>query len=128
MQNETIYPSTKYRVPNDIFKRDLSLEREYGIDDIKLYCYYEDNDEESLKIVGEIFAQRLKKPFCIMCTVYDHDDDILQTTETNSYGSGLVTSMIYPNTFFDGFPFTVTLWDAPLRKIKEISLTPADEY
>lgn len=126
MQNK--YPSTKHRISNDIFIRDYALEQEYGIDDIKLYCYYEDEDDESLRVTGEIFASNLKKPFCIMCTAYDHDDDIIYSSESQSYGSGLVTSMIYPETFFDGYPFTFLIWNLPMKKVKEITLIPQNEY
>ena len=126
MQNQ--YPSTKHRISNDIFIRDYDLEQEYGIDDIKLYCYYEDEDDESLRVTGEIFASNLKKPFCIMCTAYDHDDDIIYSSESQSYGSGLVTSMIYPETFFDGYPFTFLIWNLPMKKVKEITLIPQSEY
>ena len=63
------------------------LEKEYGIDDIKLYAYFE--DKSSLYIVGEIIALAPQKPFCMICTLYDKDGDVLETTESSSYGSGL---------------------------------------
>lgn len=81
-----------------------------------------------LEIVGEIISNSIKKPFCMICTLYDKDGDIIETTESNSYGSGLVTSMINPKAFFSGFPFKFSFWSVPRRKMKKISITPADSY
>ena len=121
------YPTTKYRLPDSIYRREPLVEKEYGIDDIKLYGYSEDND--TLYIVGEIFCKKKPKDsFCIICTIYDKDGDIIETTESRSYGSGLVTSMITPAAFFDGFPFAFYLWGIPKRKIKEICIAPASSY
>lgn len=123
----TQYPTTKYRLADDIFHRDLPIEKKFGISDLKLYGYWE--DEDSLRIVGEIFCK--KRPsgsFCMMCTIYDEDGDVIEATESNHYGSGLVTSMIEPAAFFDGFPFVFSFWDAPRKRIKEICITPASRY
>lgn len=121
------YPTTKYRLAEDMICRDLTAEKEFGISDLKIYGYWEDKD--TLYIVGEIFCS--KKPsdsFCMVCTIYDKDGDIIETTESRSYGSGLVTSMITPAAFFDGFPFAFNFWSVPRRRIKEISITPASSY
>lgn len=118
--------TTKWRINDSLFSRNLILEKQYGIDDIKLYGYF--SDTNSMEIVGEIIAPSLKKPLCMICTLYDKDGDILETTESSSYGSGLVTSMIYPGAFFSGFPFKFSLWSIPRRKMKRISITPADGY
>ena len=121
------YPTTKYRIPDEIIKREIALEKEYGIDDIKLYGYFD--GDESIYIVGEIVAKKTPpNSFCMMCTVYDKEDDIIETTESSSYGSGLVTSMIHPSTFFDGFPFKFSVYGVPKKKIKEICIYPASSY
>ena len=125
-QDGQLFPTTKRKIDDTLIHRDSMLEKEYGIDDIKLYAYFE--DKSSLYIVGEIIALAPKKPFCMICTLYDKDGDVLETTESSSYGSGLVTSMIYPNAFFSGFPFRFSLWNVPRKKMKRISITPADSY
>ena len=119
-------PTTKWRINDSLFDRNLVLEKQYGIDDLRLYGYF--TDTNSMEIVGEIIAQTPKKPFCMICSLYDKDGDIIETTECSSYGSGLVTSMIYPNAFFSGFPFKFSFWSIQRRKMKRISITPADSY
>ena len=56
------------RVPDELFKRDLDQEKQFGITDLKLYGYWENND--SLTIVGQAFAPRLKNACCFICSVY----------------------------------------------------------
>lgn len=120
------FPTTKWKIDNSMLQRDVALEKQYGIDKIRLYGYF--SDTTSMKIVGEIISNSIKKPFCMICTLYDKDGDIIETTESNSYGSGLVTSMINPKAFFSGFPFKFSFWSVPRRKMKKISITPADSY
>lgn len=120
------FPTTKWKIDDSLFQRDIALEKEYGIDDIRLYGYF--SDTSSVEIVGEIVAATIKKPFCMICSLFDKDGDIISTTESNSYGSGLVTSMINPKAYFTGFPFKFSLWSVPKRKMKKISITPADSY
>lgn len=123
----TNYPTTKYRIPDEMFKREPTLEQEYGIDNIKLYGYYE--SDNSVYIVGEIVAKKTPlNSFCMICTIYDKEDDIIETTESKSYGSGLVTSMIRPAAFFDGFPFSFSIYGVSKKKIKEICIYPASSY
>lgn len=124
---EQTYQSTKYRLPDSIYTRELDAEKAYGIDELRLYGYAEGDD--SFHIVGEVIAKRTPTAaFCIICTVYDKDGDIIETTESRSYGSGLVTSMIEPCCFFSGFPFIFDLWGVPRKKIKEIRIAPASSY
>ena len=123
---DNLYPTTKYRVNESLYCRDRTSEMKYGIDDIQLYGYFEDTD--SLYIIGQISSQKPKKPFCMICTLYDKDGDIIETEECSSYGSGLVTSMIQPAAYFDGFPFKFRFWGVSQKKIKKISISPADSY
>jgi len=121
------YRTTKYRLPDSIYSREPDMEKQYGIDELKLYGYAE--SEDSYHIVGEIIAKKTPSTsFCIICTIYDEDDDIIETTESRSYGSGLVTSMIEPSSFFNGFPFIFDIWGVPRKKIKEIRIAPASSY
>ena len=124
--NPVLYPTTKYRIDESLYSRDLRAEKEYGIDKISLYGYFEDTD--SLYILGQISSKKPKKPFAMICTIYDKDGDIIETEECSSYGSGLVTSMIKPEAFFDGFPFKFRFWGVSQKKIKKISISPADSY
>lgn len=121
-----LYPTTKYRINESLYCRDRTSEKKYGIDDIHLYGYFEDTD--SLYIIGQISSKKPKKPFCMICTLYDKDGDIIETEECSSYGSGLVTSMIQPAAYFDGFPFKFRFWGVSQKKIKKISISPADSY
>lgn len=121
------YQTTKYRINDSVFHRDCELEKEYGIDDVSLYGYYESDD--TIYIIGRIEATRkIKRSFCMMCTIYDDDDDIMETSESNSYGSGLVTSMIEPECFFNGFPFTFSFFGIDKEHIKAIKIYPASSY
>ena len=118
--------TSKMRLPDSFFTRDYQLEKQFGIDDLKLYGYWEDND--SLVIIGQVFATDLKKECCFICSIYDKDGDVIESTENDSYGSGLVTSMIKPKTFFDGFPFKFDLYGNKKKQVKEVRITPADSY
>ncbi len=120
------FPTTKWKIDDSLFQRDRALEKKFGIDDIKLYGYF--SDSTSMEIIGEILSDSIKTPFCMICSLYDKDGDIIETTESISYGSGLVTSLIYPKAFFTGFPFKFSLWSVPKRKVKRISITPVDSY
>ncbi len=121
------YPQSKFRISNNLFTRDLKAEKTFGIDNITLYGYWK--GEDAIYIAGQIFSQKpIRKNFCMMCTVYDKDGDIIETQESCSYGGGLVTSMIKPATFFDGFPFCFILWDISKKSLKEIKIAPAGSY
>ena len=121
------YPTTKYRLPDDMLCRDLAMEKKFGISDLGLYAYWK--DEDSLYIVGEIYCKKKPKDsFCMICTIYDEDGDIVETTESESYGSGLVTSMIKPAAFFGGFPFVFNFWSVPRKRVEKICITPASSY
>ena len=121
------YKSTKYRLPDKLLARDSSAERRFGIDDLKLYAYAD--DDASIYIAGEVCARQIKDSFCLICTIYDADDDVMETARNQSYGgSGLVTCMIAPAAFFDGFPFFFTISSIPVDKIKKIRIAPASSY
>lgn len=121
------YPTSKSRLDASYFKRDLLLEKKFGIDEVRLYGY--EQGEDSICIVGEIIAKKTPpNSFCMFCTLYDDDGDIIETKENRHYGSGLVSSMIKPSSFFNGFPFSFTFWGVKKSKIKEISITPASNY
>lgn len=124
-KEKVTYPTTKWRIPDSLFQRDKKLELEYGIEDIKLYGYYENTN--SLYIVGEIISKALKNPFYMNCTIYDKDGDIIKTEECSSYGEGLATSYIYPEAFFSGFPFKFYLGNVQSKKIKQILINPVNK-
>ena len=117
---------SKLRINDSMIVRDDSLDSTFGITDVKLYGYAHDDE---ICIVGEVFAkQPLKKNFCFMCNLYDYDDDIIESSENDSYGSGLVTSMIQRNSFFDGFPFMFRFMSRSISDVKYIKITPAISY
>lgn len=118
--------TSKLRIKDSMIVRDDSLDSTFGITDVKLYGYAHD---EEICIVGEVFAKEpLKKDFCFICNLYDHDDDIIESSENDSYGSGLVTSMIRRNSFFDGFPFMFRFMSRSISDVKYIKITPAVSY
>ena len=121
------YQTTKYRLPDSVYERDFHMEREYGIDELRLYGYAE--SDSSLCIVGEVIAKtNPKNSFCLICGIYDKDGDVIESIESRSYGSGLVTSMIAPASFFNGFPFAFYLYGINTDNILKIRITPASSY
>ena len=123
---ERIFRSTRYRLPDQLLVRDSGKERRFGIDDLKIYAYAE--SESALYIAGEVLAWKIREEFCMVCTIYDADGDILETTENVSYGSGLVTSMIKPGAFFNGYPFVFYVGGIQLSKIEKIRIIPSDTF
>lgn len=114
------------KIPSNLIKRNLQLEASFGIENISIYAY-KDSDS-SITILGQVFAGELiENSFCLIMTLYDRDGDIIESTESNSYGSGLVTSMIKPCSYFDGFPFKF-YYRGNLKDISKISIVPASNY
>jgi len=115
------------RIPYNFFRTNTSLQNNYGIDHIEFYGYFD--NLERLIIVGQIFVNKpIEKDFCLICTVYDNDDDVLESTESRGYGSGLVTSMIKSNCFFNGFPFKFYISNIKMENLKKIYIYPSDNY
>jgi len=107
------------RIPNDMFYRDYDMEQEFGVDDIKLYGYWESDNH--LAIVGQIVADSLSKEFSLVCSVYDKDGDVIESSDNESYGgSGFVTRNIKPDSFFNGFPFRFSIYGIKKNSVKEI--------
>lgn len=118
--------SSCLRRDDSIIERNMDLEKSFGIKNISFYYYVEQGDD--VHIVGEVFAKiPLKQSFCFICTLYDDDGDIIESKVNDSYGSGVVTSMIKPDNFFDGFPFSFTFYD-PKVTIARIKIVPAISY
>ena len=106
------------------FQRDRELERTFGIEDIKLYGYY---DGSQVKITGEIISSRINKSFCIVCTLFDREGDIIDTDEKWNYGSGLVSNIIVPQLFFSRFPFKISFLNVPRLKISHFRIIPSED-
>ena len=107
------------RISDDMFYRDYDMEQEFGVDDIKLYGYWE--SDSHLAIIGQVIASNLSKQFSLMCSVYDKDGDVIKTSENRSYGgSGWVTHAIKPEVFFNGFPFSFNIYGLKKNSVKEI--------
>lgn len=118
------YKTSSLRKASSEIERDLAAERRLGIRDISLYYYIEQDGD--IKICGEIFAKMpLQTSFRFVCTLYDEDDDIIETKENSSYGSGVVTSYIKPACFFDGFPFSFIFFK-PKASVARIKIVPID--
>lgn len=131
------YRTTQSRIPPRLFTRNPEIEAKFGIGDIRLYGYV--SGERQLRIVGEVFATEdaqnafggcFSQEFCLWCTVYGNEDaaPILATMVSEAYGDGLVTSMISPETVFNGFPFAFDVFDVDPEEIREIRIVPADSY
>lgn len=127
--SEAIVKTTKYKTSSlrrdsSQIERDLAAEKRLGIKDISLYYYIERDGD--IEIRGEIFAKMpLQTSFRFVCTLYDEDDDIIETKENSCYGSGVVTSYIKPACFFDGFPFGFSFFK-PKAKVARIKIVPID--
>lgn len=102
--------------------RDRRQERLLDIEDISLYAYYDD-DSSYLYIIGEVFAQKIRSAFYLTCTLYDADHDIIVSAENLTYGSGLVTNVIQPEAFFNGFPFEICI-SVPETPVARIEIIP----
>lgn len=115
------------RLPASMISRDLKKEVLYGIKDLAIYAYK--SDDSSLNIVGQVFAgSKIQKVFCLIMTIYDHDGDIIESKESASYGSGLVTSMIKPGSYFEGYPFKFYYFGIKWKEVSRIEIVPADKY
>ena len=106
--------------PKQIY-RVRSIEKEYGIDDLKIYAYI---DGGSLVVVGEIIAEKLLDTFKLVCSIYDQEGDMIESIKNEPYGSGVVTSEIYPRAFFDRYPFLFRTYLGNKVKIGKIRVTP----
>lgn len=113
------------RIKDDMFSRDYALEKEYGVSDLKLYGYWE--RENSMYILGQIISSHINKEFCLVCTLYDEDGDVIESIKNETYGGfGFVTHSIKPETFFDGFPFRFEVYGTERSKVKEIQIVLSD--
>lgn len=122
--------SKKYKVSSmcrdsALIERNRTLEKEFGIKDISLYYYVTEYD--TVNIIGEIHAYTtISKSLQFVCTVYDEDNDIVESVENDAFGGrGLLTSTIKPKIFFDGFPFTFE-FSVSNTAVKRIVLTPVE--
>ena len=115
------------KIPNDLFVRDYELEQEFGVEDIKLYGYWE--SDSHLSILGQIVADSLDKQFSLVCSLYDKDGDVIESTDNESYGgSGFVTHAIKPDSFFNGFPFKFSIYGLKKNQVKEIKIVFIEAY
>lgn len=109
------------RVPDALFVRDYELEQDFGVEDLKLYGYWEDNNH--LSILGQIVADSLEKEFSLVCSLYDKDGDVIESTDNESYGgSGFVTHSIKPDSFFNGFPFKFSIYGPKKSQVTGIKI------
>lgn len=113
--------SKTIRVPDDLFVRDYELEQDFGVEDIKLYGYWESDNH--LCILGQIVADSLEKEFSLVCSLYDKDGDVIESRDNESYGgSGFVTRAIKPDSFFNGFPFKFSIYGLKKNQVKGIKI------
>ena len=90
------------RLSTEQIVRMPSIEKKYGIDELKVFAYLSGKE---LTVVGEVIADEITEDFSLTCSVYDADGDMVESIDNNSYGSGLVTHNIKCKTFFNGYPF-----------------------
>ena len=99
--------ATKNKISQEKIQRIRSMEEKCGIEDINLFVWKE--SKEALVVYGEIFGEKLKEEFKMVCSVYNDDGDIIASAENDSYSSGLVTSYIEPVCFKCIFPFSISI-------------------
>ncbi len=124
LQERIIGSHVKNRINNTLFIRDRIKEKTYGIDEIRLYGFY---DSYKLIIVGEVFAEEINRVFCMNCIVYDKEGGILETKHNEFYGNNMIkTNGINPQMFFGGFPFKFELNGIDMPGINRIEVYPID--
>ncbi len=109
------------RLKADKIVRMPSIEKKYGIDELKVFAYMSGGE---LNVVGEVIAKEITQDFSLTCSVYDADGDMIESIENNSYGSGLVTSYIKRAVFFNGYPFEFNKVFADGVDISKIRIIP----
>ena len=109
------YADKKYstRIPADFIIRDRKAEKSLGIDDIKFYAYWYNEDE--LKVVGQYIASGAIETFRMEARIYDLDGDLLHVEEfdTQVCGNCFCLLEVREGIFFNGYPFSVSL---PIQK------------
>ena len=117
----------KYRISPELFSRDLEREREFGISDLRIYGY--EAEAGMMRIAGEIFAENgITRELCLRCLVMDQAGDVLADAINEAYGDVLVTSLILPELFFNGFPFVFEIYYEGARRPAHIRIIPEEEY
>lgn len=117
----------KYRISPELFSRNLEREREFGISDLRIYGY--EAEAGMMRIAGEIFAENgITRELCLRCLVMDQAGDVLADAINEAYGDALVTSLILPELFFNGFPFVFEIYYEGARRPAQIRIIPEEEY
>jgi len=112
--------TSSMRKDSSIIERDIALEKSLGIDDMNLYYYKA--DDGLINIIGELFSAGINDRFQLICTTYDSDDDVIESERNRGYGAGCVSSIIKPETFFNGYPFRFYIFSSGDEK--RISIIP----
>lgn len=60
--------------------------------------------------------------------VMDQAGDVLADAINEAYGDALVTSLILPELFFNGFPFVFEIYYEGARRPAHIRIIPEEEY
>ena len=111
----------------ELFSRDLEREREFDISDLRIYGY--EAEAGMMRIAGEIFAENgITRELCLRCLVMDQAGDVLADAINEAYGDALVTSLILPELFFNGFPFVFEIYYGGARRPAHIRIIPEEEY
>lgn len=119
------YKRSKYRIDDSMIERDLEAEATFGITDLKMYVYFDINKE--INVVGEVFADKpLKKPFHLICALYDKDGDIIEFSSNDFFGGLEGTITIEEPFFFNGFPFTFSFWER--KNVNKIKVVPTERF
>lgn len=114
--------ANKKRIDNTLILRNQKEESAFGIKNLNLYAYM---DDRTLKVIGEIRADKVIENYYFLCTAYDEDGDIIASHENKSYGgSGLVTNRIKAKSFYDGFPFEINVSIPDKTTLGKIRIEP----
>ena len=113
----------KYRILPELFSRDLEREREFGISDLRIYGY--EAEAGMMRIAAE---NGITRELCLRCLVMDQAGDVLADAINEAYGDALVTSLILPELFFNGFPFVFEFYYEGARRPAHIRIIPEEEY
>lgn len=110
-----------YKYPAETIEFDSELEKQFGILQLRVYAY---KYKDYLSVIGSIEGSKIKERLTLALVGYSTNGDIILTQNNETYGDRIVTNVISPKVFFEGYPFKFLCWDSDVSKISKIKIYP----